>query len=211
MQALRGLERINWLSGSCGILWPDLLDLAREQAGQPLRILDVACGAGDLTIRLWKRARKAGLAWTVEGCDISATALSHARQRAASRGADVRFFQADVFAEPLSESYDAVISSLFLHHLEEARAVELLRHMAQSARSCVLINDLERSSTGYWLAYVGTRLLSRSEVVHVDGPRSVEGAFTVAEARQLAELAGLSGATVSKRWPCRYLLRWRRP
>ena len=123
----------------------------------------------------------------------------------------MRFFQADVFAEPLSESYDAVISSLFLHHLEEARAVELLRHMAQSARSCVLINDLERSTLGYWLAYVGTRLLSRSEVVHVDGPRSVEGAFTVAEARQLAEQAGLSGATVRKRWPCRYLLRWRRP
>jgi hypothetical protein len=60
------------------------------------------------------------------------------------------------------------------------------------------------------LACAGTRLLSRSPVVHVDGPRSVAAAFTPAEALDLAQRAGLTGATVVRRWPCRFLLTWRR-
>ena len=57
---------------------------------------------------------------------------------------------------------------------------------------------------------LATRVLSGSRVVHVDGPRSVEGAFTALEAQKLAERAGLAGARVSRRWPCRYLLSWSR-
>jgi hypothetical protein len=48
-------------------------------------------------------------------------------------------------------------------------------------------------------------------VVHFDGPASVAGAFTQAEARELAERAGLRGAEVAARWPFRWLLTWRRP
>ena len=58
--ALRGLERINFWSGSAGILWPTVRTALR-QAGRPLRLLDVATGAGDVPIRLWQRARRAGL------------------------------------------------------------------------------------------------------------------------------------------------------
>jgi hypothetical protein len=145
------------------------------------------------------------------GCDVSPVALDHARQQAINEGADIHFFPYDALREPLPAGYDAVVSSLFLHHLTEPQAVELLRQMAAAAGRLVLVNDLMRSRAGYLLAWVGTRLLSRSPVVHFDGPRSVEGAFTVAEARALAEQAGLAGAVVGRRWPCRYLLSWRRP
>ena len=76
--------------------------------------------------------------------------------------------------------------------------------------SLVLINDLDRSLGGLLLARAATRLLSASSVVHTDGPRSVEGAFTRDEARGLAERAGLAGVTLQRRWPCRWLLSWRR-
>jgi ubiquinone/menaquinone biosynthesis C-methylase UbiE len=98
VQALRGLERINLWSGSAGILWRPIRALARASAGTPLRLLDVATGAGDLPIRLWQRARRAGVPLTVEGCDRSPTALAHARRRAAERGANVRFFECDAVA-----------------------------------------------------------------------------------------------------------------
>ena len=107
--------------------------------------------------------------------------------------------------------YDAVVTSLFLHHLKEEKAVELLRRMAGAARHLLLVNDLERSRLGYLLAWFGTQLLTRSPIVHVDGPRSVEGAFTKSEAFGLAERAGLHGATIGRRWPCRFLLSWERP
>jgi hypothetical protein len=52
-------------------------------------------------------------------------------------------------------------------------------------------------------------LLTTSEVVHTDGPLSVEGAFTPEEVLDLAHRAGLRGASVVRRWPFRYLLTWK--
>jgi SAM-dependent methyltransferase len=209
-QALRGLRRINFWSRSAGILWPPLAALARG-AARPLRVLDLAAGGGDVLIRLWHRGRRAGLNLAIEGCDVSAEAVEYATHQAGRQGADVRFFVADVLGGDLPAGYDAVICSLFLHHLTEDQAVGLLRRMGAAAGRLVLVNDLVRSRMGILLARIATRLLSLSPVVHVDGPRSVEGAFTMAEAQEMAEQAGLSGATVERRWPCRYLLRWMRP
>jgi predicted nicotinamide N-methyase len=208
-QALRGLERINFWSRSAAILWPPLVELARR-TGRPLRVLDVATGAGDVPIRVWQRAQAAGVALHIDGCDRSPDAVAFARDRAAVRRADVSFFVCDALGPPLPAGYDVVLSSLFLHHLEEDQAVNLLRRMAEAAGQMVLVNDLVRSRAGFLLAYLGTRILSRSAIVHTDGPRSVEGAFTLREARALAQRAGLAGAVVAKRWPCRFLLRWER-
>jgi SAM-dependent methyltransferase len=210
VQALQGLARINFLSASAGILWPELAQLARGMAGRVPRILDVATGGGDVPIRLGRRARRAGLLFHMEGCDISPVALEHARAQADRVGVSVRFFEQDALAGPPLGDYDAVICSLFLHHFDEGPAVMLLRRMADAASRLVLVNDLQRSRTGLLLAHLAGHLLTTSDVVHIDGPRSVEGAFTIAEARALAERAGLVGARVRWRWPFRWLLSWRR-
>jgi 2-polyprenyl-3-methyl-5-hydroxy-6-metoxy-1,4-benzoquinol methylase len=215
-RALCGLERINWIGRSATLLWPDLVNFGRQVGARPLRILDIATGAGDIPVRLWRRARRAGLDWQIEGCDRSDVALEHARARARAAGADVRFFQQDILANPPVTDHHAVVCSLFLHHLDEAAARALLRWMAgldgrSASPRLVLVSDLARGLWGYTLAQVATRLLTTSAVVHTDGPRSVAAAFTPAEARQLAEEAGLHGAEVVRRWPARFLLRWRRP
>jgi SAM-dependent methyltransferase len=205
--ALDGLRRINAWSGSAGILWPSLAELARALAPRSPRVLDVACGGGDVAIQLWHRARRARLGMVLEGCDVSPLAVDHATQASRGDRANVRFFVADALQGDLSARYDAMICSLFLHHLTEDQAVDLLRRMAAATR-LVLVNDLVRSHAGLLLARVATQLLTRSDVVRVDGPRSVEQAFTADEVWQLAARAGLSGATVEPRWPCRLLLTW---
>lgn len=210
-QALRGLERINRWSGSARLLWRPILAHARKSLARPLRLLDVATGGGDVPVRLWHKARHAGLELAIAGCDRSPYAVAYARRHAASSQADVHFFAWDVIHEGIPGEYDIVTSSLFLHHLTADQAALLLQTMAHAAQHLVLISDLVRSGAGYVLAYLGTRLLSRSDVVHIDGPRSVEGAFTVEELLALACRAGLAGARVSRRWPCRMLLQWERP
>jgi len=112
--------------------------------------------------------------------------------------------------DDIPSDFDAIVCSLFLHHLDESAALQLLQKMGQAARPLVLVNDLERRTLGLLAARVVTRLLSASPVVHVDGPRSVEGAFTLDEARQLADRAGWAGAIATRHWPFRYLLYWRR-
>src|SRR5204862_4753556 len=114
----------------------------------------------------------------------------HAQEKARQAVAGIHFFQCDALGDWLPTGYDAVVCSLFLHHLDLERAVLLLRRMSTSAERLVLVHDLERRRFGYVLAWLGTRILSRSRVVHFDGPRSVEGAFTRAEALELAHGAG---------------------
>jgi 2-polyprenyl-3-methyl-5-hydroxy-6-metoxy-1,4-benzoquinol methylase len=210
-QALRGLKRINSWTGSARILWPPVRTLARQSAARPVRVLDLATGGGDVPIRLWWKARRAGLSVQIEGCDVNPRAIAFARVQAQRGGADVMFFELDAIQDRLPPGYDVVMSSLFLHHLSEEHAVSLLRRMAAAAGRMILVNDLIRSLAGYTLAYLGTRLLTASSVVHTDGPRSVQAAFTIAEASALATQAGLSGAAVARRWPCRFLLTWSRP
>jgi hypothetical protein len=86
--------------------------------------------------------------------------------------------------------------------------VRLLTKMRQATRHLVLVNDLRRCRSGLILAHAAARLLTRSNVVHVDAPRSVRAAFTIDEMRRLSVEAGLRGAIVRRRWPCRFLLTW---
>ena len=211
-QALAALRRINLLSRTAASLWPDLVRLANEHPGRPLDVLDVACGGGDVTLRLASWAAAAGLPIRLTGCDISPVAVDYAREQARKRGlASTSFLVHDAVRQPLPGVYDAVLCSLFLHHLDEADAGALLRNMATAARSLVLLSDLRRTRIGFLMAKLAGNLLTRSPVVRVDGPLSVAAALSVDEVRGLAVRSGLTGASVRTIWPQRFLLRWRKP
>ncbi len=209
-RALRGLRRINRISHAAGSISRPLIRMGRSTP-VPLRILDVACGGGEVTLGVQRRLRRAGVKAEVVGCDLSPIAIDTARRRATGVDTPLRFERCNVLSEGMPMEADAVITSLFLHHLTREQAILLLQRMASAARRLVVVHDLRRTTRGWLLAWIGTRLLSRSRVVHVDGPRSVRAAFTMAEAKALAEEAGLRGATIRKTWPQRYLLTWSKP
>jgi 2-polyprenyl-3-methyl-5-hydroxy-6-metoxy-1,4-benzoquinol methylase len=211
--ALRSLSRINWVSRTSAMIWKPIHNLAlTTRARRPLRILDVACGGGDVAVGLAHRAARAGIPVKVDGCDINPVAIEHARGNAKRRQAkDVGFFQHDALNAPLPEGYDAVTCSLFLHHLDNTDAEQMLRSMGAAAGTIVVASDLLRNRLAYLMAVIACRVLTRSPIVHVDGPLSVAAAFTLDEARELAERAGLSGATTARYFPERFLLVWRRP
>ncbi len=209
-RALAGLRSINVISRSSAILWSAVRRLAAELGVRSLRVLDLACGGGDVGIGLARTARRFGLDIVLVGCDRSPLALDVARARASRVEVAAQFIELDVLHDTLPSDFDVVTCSLFLHHLEESDAERLLRHMAEAARHLLLVNDLVRSRFGYVLAWWGSRVLTRSHVVHVDGPLSVRAAFSPSEALDLAKQAGLNGAVLSRHWPQRFLLSWRR-
>ncbi|MFL5327821.1 MAG: methyltransferase domain-containing protein [Gemmataceae bacterium] len=207
--ALTGLGRINSVSRSANILWPPIA--AAAQTNSKLTILDVACGGGDIAVALSQKAKKHGLAVRIDGCDISSIALEFARQNARRAELDVRFFQADVINEPIPTGYDIIICSLFLHHLSEPQAIRFLRGIGKAAKEMVIVQDLRRSRLGLMLAHLAGRVLTRSDVVRNDGPASVRAAFTVKEAKSLAERAKLEDAIFTRHWPCRWRMVWEAP
>jgi 2-polyprenyl-3-methyl-5-hydroxy-6-metoxy-1,4-benzoquinol methylase len=214
-RALRALARVNRISGCVGILWPAIRELCHLRAGnsnpQPVRLLDIATGGGDLPIRIWHKARSRRVPLEVAGCDVSPLAIEHARALASQQRAEVSFFPLNVLEEPIPDGFDVITCSLFLHHLDEAQALTVLRKMRAAAGQLALVNDLARSRSGWLAACLGAQVLTRSPTVHVDARLSVEGAFTPAEALTLARRAGWDGATVRRKFPFRFLLAWRRP
>ena len=214
-KALAGIKRVNGISRIGCVLWREIAHVARDHHLEEVRILDLACGGGDLAIWLTRRGRGGSFDVSVDGCDMSRTAVAYAREQAHVTGTrNARFFECDVlngsFDRTSNESYDIVMCSLFLHHLEEKQVTALLRKMALLARHAVMIDDLRRTRLGYQLAWIGCRLLTRSPMVHTDGPLSVQGAFTMDEARSLAEEAGLQDVSIVTHWPQRFLMTWQR-
>lgn len=211
--ALRGLNRLNAVSGSARTLWPAVQAAAGR--GGPVRLVDVACGGGDVALSLLRRAARANIDLHVTGVDVSPVALDVATAASKAAGLERRtdWQQIDALHEALPPA-DVVMSNLFMHHLDTPQAAVVLAAMRASAakpKAVVLINDLCRSRVTQALVTLGSHALSRSPVVHVDGPRSARAAWTVNEMRELAESAQLQGARVHRVWPCRMLLRWSRP
>lgn len=104
---------------------------------------------------------------------------------------------ADAFRLPfLPASYDFVLSSLFLHHFEDAQVVELLRNFYRVARRGLLVCDLERHIVPYFFL-PASRLLFRwhSITVH-DGMISVRASFRPEELLHLSRQAGIEAPEV---------------
>jgi 2-polyprenyl-3-methyl-5-hydroxy-6-metoxy-1,4-benzoquinol methylase len=210
-QALRGLERVNRISGIASLLWRSIRPLCQRNPQRPLRVFDVGCGGGDISVGVWKKAQRAGFPIQIGGCDISPKALRMSTERARAAGAEAEYVSVDILNDPLPRGWDVMYCSLFLHHFDEQQGVRLLSNMARSAEEMVLVNDLIRDRLGYFLCWWGVRLLTRSPIVHVDGPLSVRAGFQPAEVLDMAVQAGMNGARISRHWPQRLLLTWHRP
>jgi 2-polyprenyl-3-methyl-5-hydroxy-6-metoxy-1,4-benzoquinol methylase len=205
--ALAGLSRANRLSLAVSTLWRPLAARIKADPERRWRLLDVACGAGDVPLGIARRAAVAGLPLDVAGCDLSETAVAHATRDAVAAGLRAEFFPRNVLADGLPDGFDFVTCSLFLHHLDAPDAVTLLRSIGRAAGTLGVVSDLRRTRVGYAMAYAVTRLVTRSRIVHIDGPLSVRAAFTIDEARRLADESGLSGrVTVRPAWPQRFLM-----
>ncbi|HEY0980558.1 methyltransferase domain-containing protein [Schlesneria sp.] len=209
--ALLALGRINAMTSVHRSFWPVIRRMAAEDPTRELRVLDVACGGGDLAVRLALCARRENLRVTVDGCDISPTAIGLAQERARTAGVNCHFFQFDVQRGVWPTDYDVIGTSLFLHHLTNDDAVRLLRTLATATKRGVIVHDLVRGYYGYLMARYAVWLVTFSPIVHSDGPDSVEGAFTANELQDMAERAGLHGATISRSWPARMQLEWKKP
>lgn len=129
MQALKTRLKATWMAGDYGqfsrYLEPGALEfLARLNLAPGTRLLDVACGAGQIAIP----AARAGV--LVTGVDIATNLLEQARARAAAEGLAVQFDEGDAEQLPYGDAaFDVVVTligAMFAPRPERV-AAELVR------------------------------------------------------------------------------------
>lgn len=173
-----------------------------------LSVLDLGSGGGEFLAHLCRQAGRMPGARLI-GLDQSAHSVSQAQRW---HGDALEFIVGDARRIPLDDaSVDVATCSLFLHHFDEDDVVRILAEMARVARRGVVVGDLSRSTLAWALTWASTRVLSRSRLFHVDGPRSVRAAFRQRELLNIARRAGLTGARARSVFPFRYILSWSKP
>ena len=207
--ALDGLQRINRASAVVNQLFSPIRLFAKlRSASQPITILDVASGGGDVPIALAVAAKKAGISVQLTMFDRSEVAITRAKESADRAGVAAAVICGDVVNHDLPVTADVITCSLFLHHLTESETIAVLERLRLACRGLLLISDLRRCVSGIVAAHVACRVLSRSPIVHFDGPVSARAAWTVSELRAMAASAGMPNAEIRSVWPFRMLLQW---
>lgn len=167
-----------------------------------IRVLDLGTGSADVPIAILDWARRAGFGIRIVGLDLHPTTVAIAQREARSGLAIIR---GDALRVPFADgSFDYVMTNMFLHHLDEAQVVQVLREMKRVARRGILAADLIRSRRAYAWIWLFT-LFARPIIKH-DARTSVAQAFTVDELRSLADRAGLEEATVTHHYGHRAVL-----
>ena len=204
-QALRGLARLNRCSGVASAMYRRLKRIAMNHETRSIRLLDVASGSGDVPLRWAKWAKQEGWNLQLTLLDVRTVAVEEQQRRAQAVGLNVLSMQHDCLQSPLPSGFDVVTCSLFMHHLENHQAGQLLHAMKTASNGTVIVCDLERTYLNLALVSVASRLLSRSEVVHCDATLSVQGAFTIPEFQKISQQALGYPTKIQRLFPCRFL------
>jgi 2-polyprenyl-3-methyl-5-hydroxy-6-metoxy-1,4-benzoquinol methylase len=168
---LRSLEKVNrWLLG----YRPTLTWLKRLPRGlrEPMHIVDVGCGGGDLLRQIAGWARRRGIAVQLTGIDLNPYA-ARAAAESTPKELGITWVTGDAREYRPEKPIDVVVSSLLAHHLEDEEIVAMLRRMEASVQLGWFINDLERAEWSYRMF----GLVRWHPIVRHDGPVSFRRAF----------------------------------
>lgn len=187
---LANLESLNRRFGAHRLVLDHLQPLLERR--QPMRILDLGTGGGDIPRAVVTRARQLGCPVVVTAVDRQRPTLQIA-EKFSEGFPEIRFVRGDFLDFAEGTLYDAVLCNLVLHHLDETDAIRLLRRCRELTRGAALVTDLRRSRLAQAGIFAVTGLVYREPMTRHDARLSAERAFSYPELRKLAVAAGWWG------------------
>jgi SAM-dependent methyltransferase len=126
--------------------------------GPGMRVLDVGCGVGDVSLLV---ASLVGPEGAVSGVDSDPLALGHARERVSAIGlTNVDFIEGDIRDLTFDEPFDAAVGRLILMYL--ADPADTLDHITDLLRPGGVVAFQELTLTESGLTYPEAPLLQRT-------------------------------------------------
>lgn len=211
--ALVDLRRVNRYLGGNAATMKHLTPLIRKaRPDAPLEVLDVATGGADFPEFLMREAVRQG--WHVQptGLDLNEATLAYARAALDDRlpprlAGQIDLRQGDALQLPVPDNaFDVGVTSLFMHHLNDDEAVQMLQELDRTTRLGFIVNDLHRHPLAYYGVQAWGRVTRASVFFRHDAPVSVLRGFTRDELQILVRRAGLSHARIRWHWAFRWTI-----
>ena len=206
-QTLEELDFINkWLGGNAVTLRAIKNLINTKKLNQPLEIVDLGCGSGDMLRIISKYLNTKNILLKGTGIDANKNIIDYAENKSVGFS-ELEFISLNILSpEFKTNQYDIILATLFFHHFSSDQLISIFKTLKKQARQQIIINDLHR----HWLAYYSIKLLtevfSKSSMVKFDAPLSVLRGFSKQELDIILQEAGITNYKLKWCWAFRWQL-----
>ena len=202
-RTLDTLANINkWLGGNKVTLNGLKKVLKYHPKKEPLTIIDLGCGSGDMLRKVASFGKKGGYTFRLIGIDANKDAMVYARQLSKNYP-EISFTDCDIFSDEFeSLQYDVVLTTLFLHHFKEDQIINILSAAKKKSKLGIVINDLHRNLMAYYLFKL-VCLTIKNKMIIEDGLTSILRGFKRKELENFSKKLQVA-PQIKWKWAFRY-------
>ena len=202
---LGDLKYVNkWLGGNKVTLDGIEKLLRGNSKKEPITILDIGCGDGQLLRNYAKYAENNNLKLKCIGVDFNKNILEYAENQSKDFP-NIKFQKVDVFLEEeLIPNCDIAVCTLFLHHFSNEKIEELLKILLKKSNNGLVINDLQRSRIAFNLFKIVSNLFLKTDTAKHDGLVSIARGFKKDELEHISKKIPNQKSEIHWKWAFRY-------
>lgn len=206
MEELLGdLKRINkWLGGN-KITIDGIQELLIDHPeNKTVVILDIGCGDGEFLRKFADFTKKNNIKFEGIGIDFNEHILDFASEKSKAYR-NIRFKKLDIFADKdLIPNCDIALCTLFLHHFEDKKIIDLIKNVSNKTTIGWVINDLHRNRLAFNLFRIISFFLIKSNTAKHDGLISIAKGFKKLELVDISKAIPNQKSTIRWYWAFRY-------
>ncbi|HKI46911.1 MAG TPA: methyltransferase domain-containing protein [Balneolales bacterium] len=199
-QTYRFFSVINrFFSGWSKLYESYILPLADEN--QPIEILDIGFGGGDIPLKIYNWAKQDGIRVKITGIETDPRALTYVDSKTWPDEITFEYLTThELIAD--GKTFDVVISNHLLHHLTDPELKVMLEDAGKLSDNLVLFNDLERNPMAFTAFSVFIAPFCPGSYIAYDGRISIRKSYRKGELQAVVP----AGWKVKRMKPWRLLL-----
>lgn len=204
-EVLRDINRVNRLLNGNRITLKAMARLVAENPQSHYTIVDMGCGDGSILREVALFFRRKKLRVRLIGIDLSEKGIAIARE-ASLAFPEIEFLKRDILTiGPEELPCDILLCTLTMHHFSDGQIPIFMERFVQLSRLGVVVNDLKRSRTAYYLFKGFGLIFIKTKIGRSDGLISIKSGFRKEELLVFSKLLPQATHTVRPKWAFRYL------
>ena len=204
-QVLIDINRVNRLLNGYRCTLSAVNELIRDHPQRSYTILDMGCADGVMLREIVRYCRKSQTAIQCIGLDLNEDSLQIARANSRDYP-EIRYVRQDIMStEDADLQCDILTCTLTMHHFDNEQIPIFLKRFTELSRIGIVINDLQRSRSAYYLFKVFSTIFIRTKMARHDGGISIKSGFTKAELFAFSKAIPRAKHRIRWKWAFRYV------